>query len=84
MSKVHDIRILDLDAGRLMQLEAHVKSVVRKLKLKARVSMVSDNLAIARQGFMDKVPIIEIDGRIVSHSIKIQTDQLTRLFKLFE
>lgn len=63
---MHEIRILDLDAGRLMIEEGIVKAAVRQSKIKARVSMMADNLAIARQGLMSLVPVLEIDGKIVS------------------
>jgi len=81
MSKPHEIRILDLDAGRLMIEETLVKKAVRKSGIKARVSMVSDNLAIARQGLMDKVPAIELDGIVLCHSRKIRIEELILLFQ---
>jgi len=63
---MHEIRILDLDAGRLMMEEGIVKAAVRQSKIKARVTMMADNLAIARQGLMSAVPVLEFDGRIIS------------------
>ena len=68
MANIHEIRILDLDAGRLMLEESLVKAAVRKSKIKAHVSMMADNLAITRQGLLDKVPVLEINGTIVSQS----------------
>lgn len=81
--RVHEIRILDLDAGRLMIEESVVKAAVRKSKIKARVFMVSDNLAITRQGLLDQVPVLEINGNIVSRSKPIHLADLMVLFKQF-
>ena len=82
-NRVHEIRILDLDAGRLMVEESVVKAAVRKSKIRARVSMVSDNLAITRQGLLDQVPVLEINGSIVSQSKPICLADLMVLFKQF-
>lgn len=72
------VRILDLDAGRLMQEEAMVKRAFRKLKQKAYYSMVSDNLAITRQGLLDKVPVLEVNGTIVSHSRPLVFEEVVK------
>lgn len=77
----HLIRVLDLDPGRLMILENRVKTAVRKSGIKARISMVSDNLAITRQGLMDSVPVLEINGIIVRRSTPLMPDDLASLFK---
>lgn len=77
---MHEIRVLDLDAGRLMVEEGVVKAAVRKLHLAARVTMVADNLAIARQGLMASVPIIEVDGVIVSKGKPIILAEVMELF----
>jgi hypothetical protein len=76
---IHEIRVLDLDAGRLMILENRVKTAVRRLELRARISMVADNLAITRQGLLDKVPVLEVDGKIVQHSHPMDTPGLIKL-----
>lgn len=81
MAKIHEIRILDLDAGRLMIEESVVKAAVRKSKIKARVSMMADNLAITRQGLMDKVPVLELNGTMVSHSRPIVLEEVITLLK---
>ncbi len=81
MEKPHEIRILDLDAGRLMLEENLVKAVLRKLKIKARVSMMADNLAITRQGLMDKMPVLEVNGTIVSHSKPLVLAEVMTLLK---
>ncbi|MBI9091835.1 MAG: hypothetical protein JEZ12_21700 [Desulfobacterium sp.] len=81
MAKINEIRILDLDAGRLMLEESVVKAAVRKSKIKARVSMMADNLAITRQGLMDKVPVLEINGTIISHSKPLVLAEVMTLFK---
>ncbi|MFK5953049.1 MAG: hypothetical protein QM498_08320 [Desulfobacterium sp.] len=77
----HLIRVLDLDPGRLMILENRVKTAVRKSGIKARISMVSDNLAITRQGLLDSVPVLEINGIIVSRSTPLMPADLASLFK---
>jgi len=81
MARINEIRVLDLDAGRLMIEENLVKLAVRKSKIKARVSMMADNLAITRQGLMGKVPVVEINGTIVSHSKPIVLADLMVLLK---
>jgi hypothetical protein len=43
--------------------------------------MVSDNLAITRQGLMDSVPLLEINGIIVSRSTPLMPHDLASLFK---
>jgi len=55
--------VIDLDAGRLMQEEGVVKAAVRKLHLKARVTMMADKLAISRMGLMEHVPASGFNGR---------------------
>ncbi|SMC99433.1 hypothetical protein SAMN02746065_11953 [Desulfocicer vacuolatum DSM 3385] len=77
----HLIRVLDLDPGRLMILESRVKKAVRQSGIKARISMVSDNLAITRQGLLDSVPVLEINGSIVSRATPLLPDDLLALFK---
>lgn len=62
---MHEICVYNLDAGALMQDEAAVKSVVRKLKIRARVSMLADNLEITRLGLLASMPVITVDGKIV-------------------
>ena len=79
MPFIHEIRVLDLDAGRLMIAESKVKSAVRRLNLRARINMVADNLAITRQGLLDKTPVLLVDGKIVQHSRPIETSQLIEL-----
>lgn len=81
MAKINEIRILDLDAGRLMLEESVVKAAVRKSKIKARVSMMADNLAITRQGLMDKVPVLELNGAIISHSKPLVLAEVMTLLK---
>ena len=76
----HDIRVLDLDAGRLMIEENLVKRAVRKTGIKARVSMMADNLAITRQGLLDAVPVLEINGRIISQKTPLTMDRLVDCF----
>lgn len=76
----HSIRVLDLDPGRLMILENRIKAAVRKSGIRAHISMVSDNLAITRQGLMDSVPVLEIDGTIVSRSKPLLKDDLMNFF----
>ena len=76
----HEIQILDLDAGRLMVAENQVKAAVRKANLRARVSMMADNLAITREGLLDSVPVIKINGRIVSRKAPVTPELLTALF----
>ena len=77
---MYEIRVIDLDAGRLMQEEGVVKAVVRKLHIKARVTMMADNLAIARMGLMEHVPAIEVDGRIVARGKPILLKETMALF----
>ena len=84
MAGIHKIRILDLDAGRLMLEESVVKAAVRKSKIKAHVSMMADNLAITRQGLMDKVPVLEINGTIASHSNPIVLADVMMLLEKLE
>lgn len=81
MAKINEIIILDLDAGRLMVEESVVKAAVRKSKVKARVSMMADNLGITRQGLMDKVPVLEFNGKIVSHSKPLVLAEVMALLK---
>ncbi len=76
----HEIRVLDLDAGRLMIEENLVKRAVRKTGIKARVSMVADNLAITRQGLLDAVPVLEIDGTIISRKTAFTMELLEDWF----
>ncbi len=76
----HIIRVLDLDPGRLMILENRVKKAVRKSGIRARISMVSDNLAITRQGLMDSVPVLEINGTIVSRATPFLPGHLLEIF----
>ncbi|MDD9300939.1 MAG: hypothetical protein HUK40_00795 [Desulfobacter sp.] len=64
-----------------MTAETIVKKALKKTSVKARVSMISDNLALARQGVMEKVPVLELDSRIISHSQLIRLDQSILLFK---
>ena len=77
----HTVRVLDLDAGRLMILENRVKTALRKARVKARISMVSDNLAITRQGLLDAVPVLEVNGVIVSRGTPLTLDRLVACFK---
>lgn len=76
-----EIRVIGLDAGYLMQDEGVVKLAVRKLKLKARVTMLADNLAISRMGLMEYVPAIEFNGRIVSSGKPIVLDEVMQLLQ---
>ena len=76
----HIVRVLDLDPGNLMILEPRVKKAVRKAGIKAHVSMVSDNLAITRQGLMDSMPVLEINGTIVSKSKPLLPKDLDAIF----
>ena len=76
----HEVRILDLDPGRLMILEPRVKKAVRKAGLKAHVTTMSDNLAITRQGLMDSMPVLEINGTIVSKSKPLLPKDLDAIF----
>jgi hypothetical protein len=78
---MYEIRVFDLDAGRLMQEEGVVKAAVRKLHIKARVTMMADNLAIARMGLMEHVPAIEVDGRIVASGKPILLKETMALFE---
>jgi len=78
---MHEIRVIGLDAGLLMQDEGVVKMAVRKLKLKARVTMMADNLAISRMGLMEHVPAIELNGRIVSSGKPLVLDEVTQLLQ---
>ena len=78
---IPQIRILDLDPGRLMVLEPRVKSILRRAGFKARVEMVSDNLAITRLGLLDKMPALEINGFIVSHSRPLAPERLKMLLQ---
>lgn len=78
---MYEIRVIDLDAGKLMQEEGVVKAAVRQLKLKARVTMLADNLAISRMGLMAHVPAIEVNGRIVSHGKPIVLQEVMQLFQ---
>ena len=80
----HLIRVLDLDPGRLMILENRVKAAVRKSGIKAHTSMVSDNLAITRQGLMDSVPVLEIDSTIVSRSRPLLKEDLMNFFSALD
>jgi len=84
MAKKLDIRIMDLDAGRLMVAEGVVKIAVRKTGKKAHVTMMADNLGIARQGLMDRVPLIVIDGKIVSESKAILLPDVVKLLEGLE
>jgi len=77
----HTVRVLDIDAGRLMILENRVKTALRKARVKARISMVSDNLAITRQGLLDAVPVLEVNGVIVSRDTPLTLDGLVACFK---
>ena len=81
---VNTVRVLDLDAGRLMILENRVKTALKKAGVNARISMVSDNLAITRQGLMDAVPVIEVNGKIVSHSTQLGLADLVALFNALD
>jgi len=76
-----EIRVIGLDAGYLMQDEGVVKLAVRKLNLKARVTMLADNLAISRMGLMEYVPAIEFNGRIVSSGKPIVLDEVMQLLQ---
>lgn len=76
-----EIRVIGLDAGKLMQEEGVVKAAVRKLHLKARVTMLADNLAISRMGLMEHVPAIEVNGRIVSSGRPIVLQEVMQLFQ---
>lgn len=78
---IHTVRVLDLDAGRLMTLENRVKAALRKTGVSARISMVSDNLTITRSGLMDAVPVLEVNGIIVSRSKPLSPDDLVTYFK---
>lgn len=78
---MYEIRVIDLDAGKLMQEESIVKAAVRKVKLKARVTMLADNLAISRMGLMEHVPAIEINGRIVSSGKPIVLEDAMQLLQ---
>ncbi|MBT4287867.1 MAG: hypothetical protein HOD92_11060 [Deltaproteobacteria bacterium] len=84
MAKKLDIRIMDLDAGRLMVAEGVVKIAVRKTGKKAHVTMMADNLGITRQGLMDRVPLIVIDGKIVSESKPILLPDVVKLLEGLE
>lgn len=78
---MYEIRVLDLDAGRLMIEEGVVKAALRKLHISAHVTMVADNLAIARQGLMGSVPIIEVDGVIVCKGKPLILTEVMDLFR---
>jgi hypothetical protein len=78
---MYEIRVIGLDAGMLMQEEGVVKMAVRKLNLKARVTMLADNLAISRMGLMEHVPAIELNGRIVSSGRPIVLDEVMQLLQ---
>ena len=84
MAKKYDIRIMDLDAGRLMVAEGVVKIAVRKAGKKANVTMMADNLGITRQGLMDRVPLIVIDGKIVSESKPILLPEVVKLLEALD
>ena len=78
---MHLIRVLNLDAGALMQDEGVVKSVVRKLKIKAKVTMMADNLEITRLGLLASMPAIEVDRKIVHKGQPIKLADTTELFQ---
>lgn len=78
---MYEIRVLDLDAGKLMQEESAVKAAVRKSKISARVTMMADNLAITRMGLLADMPAIEIDGRIVMKGKPIDQQEVMNLFQ---
>lgn len=77
---MHKIRVVNLDAGALMQDEGVVKAVVRKLKIQAKVTMMADNLEITRLGLLNSVPAIEVDGKIVCKKQPIKFAQVKELF----
>ena len=64
-----------------MTFENGVKAALKKAGINARVSMVSDNLAIARQGLMDALPVLEVNGMIVSRNKNLSRDELVRCFR---
>lgn len=78
---IYEIRVLDLDAGKLMQEESAVKAAVRKSKINTGVTMVADNLAITRMGLLADVPAIEIDGKIVMKGKPINQQEVMTLFQ---
>ena len=78
---MYEIRVINLDAGKLMQEEGVVKAAVRKLHLKARVTMLADNLAISRMGLMEHVPAIELNGRIISSGKPLVLQEVMQLLQ---
>ncbi len=78
---MHLIRVFNLDAGALMQDEGVVKAVVRKLKIKAKVTMMADNLEITRLGLLASMPAIEVDGKVVLKGQPIKLAETKELFQ---
>ncbi|MFT5701081.1 MAG: hypothetical protein ACI8ZB_003970 [Desulforhopalus sp.] len=62
-------------------INAGSKAVVRKLKIKAKVTMMADNLEITHLGLLASMPAIEVDGKIVH---KGQPIKLAKVIELFQ
>lgn len=58
-----NIRILDIDARRIAEIDRSINLALREMRIDALVTSNSEPPSLAREGLIGKVPVLEIAGK---------------------
>mgnify|MGYP000922589503 CR=1 FL=1 len=63
MKQLPDITIWDNDSARIADIDVNLGNAMRRLGLKGLVRIMSEPPLLAREGLLNDVPVLEIQGR---------------------